>query len=359
MGPEDAAAPIAGDDLESVLSRVDDAVFIFSVERDQGEVSFRFQWNNAAHEAITGMTVAEYGGLHPEEYLGEEMGAEVTANYLECVERRDTIVYEETLVHEHGQVRWHTKLTPVIEDDRVVQIIGVSRDITDRMARSKHLRVVDRVFRHNVRNIVNVIVGQAEYVAATAEPPVANGATQIVDSSEDLLETSQKAHQRTEIILEESPVKPIRIDLLLEEALSEVSSMARDAAISVTSPRPVAVEASPRLSDAVVELVQNAVVHHDRGSPSIEVDVRIQDSTVELEVRDDGPGIPETERKILVEGRPPRGLAHGIGLGMWMVYWIVQRSNGDISVSDREPRGSAVTMCLPRRLEDPASRPES
>jgi len=349
---EDYKLPIAQGDVESILGQIGDAVFIFSVEHHQKGVSFRFQWNNAAHESITGMTIDEYYGLCPEEFLGEESAAEVTAHYRDCVEQRDTIVYEETLKHENDQIRWHTKLTPVIKDDTVVQIIGVSRDITDRMARSKHHQVVNRVFRHNVCNTLNVIEGRAEHIETNTEPPIRDSASQIIDASDDLLHTSEKARTIAEIIFGGAPVMPLRINSLLEQVETEFSETDQKADISISVPQSETLKASPRLSDAVSELIQNAIVHHDRPSPSIEVAVTIQESTIELAVVDDGPGIPEKERNILVDGQTPRELSHGIGLGMWMVYWIVHRSKGDIKVADRSPRGSVVTIRLPRMLEN-------
>lgn len=356
---EDYRVPVPGENLESVLGLIDDAVFIFSVERNSGELSFRFQWNNAAHESITGMTIDEFGGLCPREFLGEEVGAEVVANYRKCVERRETIAYEETLEHERGVVRWHTKLTPVIEDGQVVQIVGVARDITDRMARTKHFQVVDRVFRHNIRNRLNVIIGAAQHAEANAAPPISEYASTILDSAADLLHTSEKARTITEVILEEPPVTELYVDTLLEQVAAELTERNHDADVSIPDPPAALVEGVPEISDAVVELVWNAIVHHDGPSPTIEVSVTTNDATIELDVADDGPGIPEMERAILVEGRTPDALSHGTGLGMWMVYWIVQASNGEIRVADRSPRGSVVTLRLPRRREDAKKSRES
>jgi len=349
---EDYRVPVPEENLESVLSLIDDAVFIFSVERNQGELSFRFQWNNTAHESITGMTINEFGGLRPKEFLGKELGAEVTAHYRECAERRETIAYEETLEHEQGEVRWHTKLTLVIEDGQVIHIIGVARDITDRMARTKHFQVVDRVFRHNIRNSLNVVVGAARHIEADTEPPASTHASKILESATDLLQTSEKARTITDFMLEESSVAALQLSTFLEQVAAELTERDHNADVSITDPPAEMVEGVPELADAVLELVWNAIVHHDRPAPSIEVSVTTNEETVDLDVADDGPGIPEMERAILVEGRAPDGLSHGAGLGMWMVYWIVQASNGEITVADRSPRGTVVTIRLSRIREE-------
>ena len=343
--------PVDEPDLKSILSRIDDAVFIFAVDRSGGDLAFTFQWNNPSHEAITGMTVEEFGGRRPEEFLGDEAGAAVAEHYRTCVDRREPIEYEETLEHETGEVRWHTKLIPVIEDDRVVQIIGMARDITDLVERTTHIQVIDRVFRHNIRNILTVIQGSAQNIADRTEPSVADEATQILELAEDLFRMSEEARTITEVIIEESSLVSLDVDSLMEEVQREVSAMDHGADVSIAVPESATIVGVPRFSEAVVELVRNAIEHSDRPSPSVEVAVRATDETVELEVADDGPGMPAMERNILVDGQSPQEITHGSGLGTWLVYWIVQKSSGEVAVADRSPRGSVVTLRLPRLQE--------
>jgi signal transduction histidine kinase len=99
---------------------------------------------------------------------------------------------------------------------------------------------------------------------------------------------------------------------------------------------------------AVDNLLENAVVHGDSLTPSVSVTVRRRetDGTVDVVVADDGPGIPEQERQVLVDGRETP-LEHGSGLGLWLVNWIVSESMGELAFDDNEPRGSVVTISLP------------
>ncbi|MGM0399219.1 MAG: ATP-binding protein, partial [Halobacteriota archaeon] len=64
-------------------------------------------------------------------------------------------------------------------------------------------------------------------------------------------------------------------------------------------------------------------------------------------VEDDGPGIPDHEKAVLREGEETP-LAHGSGLGLWLVYWIVTMNGGRLEISDNEPRGTVVEIDLPR-----------
>jgi signal transduction histidine kinase len=64
-------------------------------------------------------------------------------------------------------------------------------------------------------------------------------------------------------------------------------------------------------------------------------------------VADDGPGIPEMEIEVLESGEETP-LAHSSGIGLWLVNWLTDHLNGQISFENREPRGSIVTVRLPK-----------
>ena len=124
---------------ETMFNAVEDAVFLVDVSRANGNLTFIFQRTNPAHEASTGMTTDEFRGKTPREVLGTEDGAKVVARYRDCVERRETIEYEETLDHPSGTVEWHTKLTPLIDDGTVTKLVGIARDVTERSRREREL----------------------------------------------------------------------------------------------------------------------------------------------------------------------------------------------------------------------------
>ena len=99
---------------------------------------------------------------------------------------------------------------------------------------------------------------------------------------------------------------------------------------------------------AIQELVENAIVHAD-GDPSVSVSVtdRPEEDVVEVTVADQGPGLPEMERSVLLRGAETP-LEHMEGLGLWFANWAVTASGGSVAVTDNEPRGTVVTITLPR-----------
>jgi signal transduction histidine kinase len=72
-----------------------------------------------------------------------------------------------------------------------------------------------------------------------------------------------------------------------------------------------------------------------------------EDGWVRITVADNGPGIPSQDRTAISEGRETE-LEHGSGLGLWLTYWIVDNSGGELKFTDNEPRGSVVHIDLPQ-----------
>jgi signal transduction histidine kinase len=118
---------------------------------------------------------------------------------------------------------------------------------------------------------------------------------------------------------------------------------------------PITLMGNPEeLRTAVANLIENAVKYSGQ-HPSIVVDVLTPDiDTVELQVRDNGVGIPPAELKRIFKRfyrvhSAATGQVKGTGLGLFIVRSIVRRHGGDaFAQSDGEGRGSTFTIRLPR-----------
>ena len=113
---------------ESVFEASEDPLFLLSVD-DEGTV--RYRRFNDREEAVTGKSTDEVRGKTPVEVFGDELGAELAANYRECLEQDEPITYEETLQLQGERTYWQTKLTPIRTDGEITHIIGTGRDVTE------------------------------------------------------------------------------------------------------------------------------------------------------------------------------------------------------------------------------------
>jgi anti-sigma regulatory factor (Ser/Thr protein kinase) len=108
----------------------------------------------------------------------------------------------------------------------------------------------------------------------------------------------------------------------------------------------------------VEELVDNAIVHgtdDDDWFRSIDVSVSVNEGTVSLEIADDGPGVPNHDRKLLESSQIAEYDDPMSGFGLQTVRLLVEHYDGDISVTVDD--GTTVTVTLLRATEsgDPVS----
>jgi two-component system OmpR family sensor kinase len=111
-----------------------------------------------------------------------------------------------------------------------------------------------------------------------------------------------------------------------------------------------------RLTQAVMQLAENAVRHGRPGSP-LWLGSAVEDGEAQLWVRDHGPGIPEADRRRIFE-RFARGDAaaqpDGAGLGLAIVTAIAEAHHGRVELANVPGRGARFTVVLPVAVEGKA-----
>ncbi|MFD1585786.1 PAS domain S-box protein [Halorientalis brevis] len=123
---------------ETLFENTQDALFVIDVDEDADE--FRFKRVNPAYEATTGFPNEEVRGETPRAVFGDEDGETLLAHYRECVAQRDPHKYEVQLSIRDSETCWETRLAPVVIDDTVEQIVGATRNITERKEREDELQ---------------------------------------------------------------------------------------------------------------------------------------------------------------------------------------------------------------------------
>jgi signal transduction histidine kinase len=100
----------------------------------------------------------------------------------------------------------------------------------------------------------------------------------------------------------------------------------------------------------LLNLIANAIKHHDSGNASIEIKVRRNQTANVITVMDDGPGIsPDNRAKIfdLFETLQPRDEIEGSGMGLSVVKRLVEHYGGYIKVDENRPRGTKFIVYWP------------
>ena len=251
---------------------------------------------------------------------------------------------EVVTTHVDGQRREFRVARSALTDpgeDRVGTTL-VFEDVTRERRREQRLDVLNRVLRHNLRNRMTTVMGHAELIEREAEDERTRELATMIDAAAtDMVDAGEKARE-FERLRESGPrYRSVEVEACVADAVDGY----RDSADSVdVCADDGSVRTDPRWVRLVVSnLVENAVDHVE--DPTLSVTAAVDDEAGELRltVSDDGDGIPPGELAPLEEGETP--LAHGTGIGRWIVEWSVRALGGEWTVDADD--GTTVTVRLP------------
>jgi PAS domain S-box-containing protein len=305
---------------------------------------------NDAFVEMTGYPREEALGRNCRFLQGENTDLDKVARIREAIDAEEPVSVTLRNYRKDGTGFWnHLEIAPVRDDTgEVVNWIGFQQDVTERKQRQEQLGVLDRVLRHNLRNDINMIRGYAETIQSDTAGDIASFAGKIVEESNELLGLAEKERQITELLRAKPTREKIEVCERLQQITSRVEAEHPEATITVECSEAVTVRATTEFGEAITELVTNAIVHNDASSPAVTLTVTPYDETVRIEIADTGPRIPEMERNVLVSETEQTPLYHGSGLGLWLVYLIITRSNGTITLAENSPAGNIVSIELPQ-----------
>lgn len=213
----------------------------------------------------------------------------------------------------------------------------------------QQVSVLQRVMRHDIRTVSNILLGYAELLDDEVPPDCRPYLNTILEQSERLVRLSEKTGRMSGAGGEFDGANDV--GTVIELVCRELGEQFPNATITTDLPWSTSL-VSARMETIVRELVENAAKHGGNGV-SVSVRLRADRETMTLVIEDDGPGLPELEWTVL--GRELEGpLTHSRGIGLWIVRLLVADANGTFTIEDREPTGTQVTVTLPREPEDGA-----
>ncbi len=165
------------------------------------------------------------------------------------------------------------------------------------------------------------------------------------DRLHDIAETAQQIER----LHDEAGASREVVDLsgVVQSNVSALRNQYPNASIRTDVQGPLHVQVAPGFSDAVGNLLSNAIVHNHRAEPTVRIAAESTRENVTVTVADDGPGIPDDEIKPLQNGEET-ALQHTSGLGLWFVHWIIEESGGRLRFEENEPTGTVVKLVVPR-----------
>lgn len=250
---------------------------------------------------------------------------------------------------------------PILEDGRVAGSVVVFRDVSDRRAVDRMKDEFISVISHELRTPLTSVHGALGLLAGGAAGPIPEPAARMVSLAssstdrlvrliDDLLDVERMAANKL-------AVDPIMMDTgpLIATAVGEMRGLAEAAGVTLAvEPDAGRVWADPdRIVQTLTNLIGNAVKFSPEGS-TVHIRTSAHDDHVRFDVRDEGPGIPESELESVferfrqVDASDTRAKG-GTGLGLAICRGLVERHGGRIWATNAPGPGARFSFTLRSR----------
>jgi len=331
--------------------------------------------------SFAGTREAAIADIHPEDRprLEEKLAAAVTGG------KKYEIQYRSILPD--GSICWLETNGRLMVDaeGRPLRMVGVCRDITERMRAEEALRrateEAERANRakseflsrmsHELRTPMNSILGFAQVLSRAGLSAnhtkylqhILKGGRHLLNLINEVLEISRIESGKQTLSLE-----PVHLSTVLQEALGLVRPLAEqrrvelDDAPYVADPGAYVHADRQRLTQVVLNLLSNAVKYNRPGGRvRLWSDAVAGEECVRIRIEDTGPGIPADRADQLFTPFARLGAeqteVEGTGLGLALSLRLAEAMGGDLVLESTGTGGSVFRLEL-RPAENPLTRAE-
>ncbi|OUN00993.1 MAG: histidine kinase [Paenibacillaceae bacterium ZCTH02-B3] len=261
---------------------------------------------------------------------------------------------------------WSVVMTPLAGEDGVRGAVAVFRNVTEEFRTEKMRRDFVANVSHELRTPLSMLQGYSEAllddIAATPEERkelarvIHEESMRMSRLVQDLLDLAKMEAGHVELIF-----RRVNVGELLVRVHRKYAAMAKERGIRLECAVPeedlVLEQADDgRLEQVLANLLSNAFRHTPAGK-AIRLAARKtamhRGEAVELEVADEGSGIPEEdlpyifERFYKADKSRKRERDGGTGLGLAIVRHLVEAHGGEIGVRSKVGQGTTFTVRLP------------
>lgn len=250
-------------------------------------------------------------------------------------------------------------------DDEIQQVFVALNSMVDELKkRQKQLVQAQKLssigtlasgIAHQLNNPLNNISTSAQILAEETA-----GSSEFADKMMDnITQETLRARDIVRGLLEFSRHKdfsptPCDLKTVLQSAVQLVSSQVGPRiTLTVNVPDGVTLQLDrQRFQEAVINLIINATQAIGEGGGNIELGSRREDDRRIITVSDTGAGMqPDTLSRIFDPFFSTKEVGQGTGLGLYIVYGIIEEHNGSIRVESILGRGTTFSISLPESQE--------
>ncbi|MFE4710956.1 MULTISPECIES: ATP-binding protein [unclassified Paenibacillus] len=261
---------------------------------------------------------------------------------------------------------WSVHMAPLYSENHIRGAVAVLRDVTEEVKLEKMRRDFVANVSHEIRTPLSMMQGYSEALldGMASSPEESSELIQVIhDESlrmgrlvKDLLDLARMEAGHTDMLKAQ-----VDMSELLERVYRKFSVRAKERGIDLQY-RKLSEELllkaadEDKLEQVLTNLLDNAFRHTPAGKKILIVAGQsVQESRryVEIEIRDEGVGIPPDdlpyifERFYKADKARVRGESGGTGLGLAIVKNIVESHHGHISAASKLSEGTTFTLRLP------------
>jgi len=340
------------------------------------DTNCRFTSCNRSYEEFHGLAEPEIlGKTDLEIYAPDpELAKSIMGINNSVIGERKTITVEETHIRQGKKnIILKSTKTPLIQNGKVIGLLGMSRDITEYQDALNAANEASRAkssflarMSHEIRTPMNAIIGMTELALRENEPGVVHGHISAVKQAgvhllslvNDILDFSKIEVGKLEILEEEYIVSSLINDVISIIRMRVVDSSIRFV-VSIDCKIPnLLVGDETRIRQVLLNILNNAVKYTERGFVSFTAQYEVIDENninLVMEVMDSGRGIKQEDVKKLfgeymqVDQNKNKGI-EGVGLGLAISWNIVKAMGGDIKIYSEYGKGSIFTITIPQKV---------
>jgi len=358
---------------ERLLSAIEQAGEVIVITDPDGAI----QYVNPAFENVTGYEPVEVKGRNPRILKSGKQDEPFYRQLWETIMAGET--WQGRLVNRRKDGSLYTEeatISPVFDEQgKITNFVAVKRDITseieleNRLTQSQKMEAIGTLaggIAHDFNNILSAMMGFSEMVDAD----LPEGSRNKEDIGE-VIHACKRARDLVKQILtfsrqSDSEMRPLRIDLIVNEALKMIRSSTPtsiEIQQDIKSNIPAVIADPTQVHQIMMNLCTNAIqaIEDEHGTISVSLDSvrrgKLSDGKgdetqpseyVRLVVSDTGKGMShELLERIFEPYFTTKKAGEGTGLGLSVVYGIVKKSYGTIKVESEVGKGTTFSVLLP------------
>ena len=245
-------------------------------------------------------------------------------------------VYE--FIHKNGRRLWgEVSASPLVVDDNVIAIMAVIRDITDHIESERELRESGRdlelytsLLRHDLGNDLQVILAQTQGAQVLHADD-----TRLIELAETISASALRMSQVLALFEPREKKSEENIVAMLETCALQAMKAHRGMEVVIQA-NPLARKqktAGGRLLPMVFDNLLRNSAQFTETDVEVHIAVTRKKDYVQIDVSDDGPGIPKEIRPKLFE----RGTStKGGGLGLYLSKRVLEHYGGSIELLPKQ-----------------------